>query len=69
MKRKPRINEKSITMFLFSVPATILYLIFFIYPVGAGIYYSLTNWNGLTNNFKYIGLKNYINALDRKSVV
>lgn len=63
MKRKPRINEKNITMFLFSVPATILYLIFFIYPVGAGIYYSLTNWNGLTNNFKYIGLKNYVNAL------
>lgn len=63
MKKKPRINEKSITMFLFSVPATILYLIFFIYPVGAGIYYSLTNWNGLTNNFKYIGLKNYVNAL------
>lgn len=63
MKKKPRINEKNITMFLFSVPATILYLIFFIYPVGAGIYYSLTNWNGLTNNFKYIGLKNYVNAL------
>lgn len=63
MKKKPRINEKNITMFLFSIPATILYLIFFIYPVGAGIYYSLTNWNGLTNNFKYIGLKNYVNAL------
>lgn len=50
-------------MFLFSAPATVLYLLFFIYPVGAGIYYSLTNWNGLTNNYEFTGLKNYINAL------
>lgn len=62
-KKKKMINEKSITMFLFSVPSTVLYLLFFIYPVGAGIYYSLTNWNGLTNDFKFIGLKNYVNAI------
>lgn len=62
MKKKKKLNERSITMFLFSVPATVLYLLFFIYPVGAGIYYSLTNWNGLTNNYEFIGLKNYINA-------
>lgn len=63
MKKKKKLNERSITMFLFSVPATVLYLLFFIYPVGAGIYYSLTDWNGLTNNYEFIGLKNYINAL------
>lgn len=63
MKRKKRINERSVTMFLFSIPSTVLYLLFFIYPIGAGIYYSLTNWNGLTNDFKFIGLKNYINAI------
>lgn len=50
-------------MFLFSTPATILYLLFFIYPVAAGIYYSLTNWNGLTNNYQFTGFKNYVNAL------
>jgi len=63
MKKKKIINERSVTMFLFSAPATVLYFLFFIYPVGAGIYYSLTNWNGLTNNYEFIGLKNYINAL------
>lgn len=50
-------------MFLFTVPATILYLMFFIYPVATGIYYSLTNWNGLTNDFVFVGIDNYINAL------
>lgn len=63
MKKKKTINERTVTMFLFSTPATILYLLFFIYPVAAGIYYSLTNWNGLTNNYQFTGFKNYVNAL------
>lgn len=63
MKRKKRINERSVTMFLFSIPSTVLYLLFFIYPIGAGIYYSLTNWNGLTSDFKFVGLKNYASAI------
>ena len=50
-------------MFAFSVPATVLYILFFIYPVGAGIYYSLTDWNGLTNNYHFIGIKNYVSVL------
>lgn len=61
-KKKRKLNERSITMFLFSAPSTLLYLMFFIYPVIVGMYYSLTNWNGLTNDFKFIGLTNYINA-------
>ncbi|MDF2611697.1 MAG: binding-protein-dependent transport system inner rane component [Lachnospiraceae bacterium] len=63
MKKRKWITERSITMFAFSVPATILYILFFIYPVGAGIYYSLTNWNGLTNNYHFVGIKNYVSAL------
>lgn len=62
-KKKKRMTKKSVTMFLFSVPATILYLLFFIYPVGAGIYYSLTNWNGLTADYKFVGIKNYVSAI------
>jgi len=63
MKNRKRITERSFTMLAFSVPATILYILFFIYPVGVGIYYSLTNWNGLTNHYKFVGLKNYVSAL------
>lgn len=63
MPNKKKINENSITMFLFSVPATILYIMFFIYPVLVGVYYSLTDWNGLTNKYKFVGFKNYISAL------
>lgn len=49
-------------MFLFTVPATVLYCIFFIYPIVIGIMYSFTDWNGLAKDFKFVGLANYIDA-------
>lgn len=53
-------------MFLFTVPATVLYFIFFIYPIAIGIMYSFTDWNGLAKDFKFIGLSNYIEAFTNK---
>lgn len=58
MKRK--VNwEREITYLCFVIPALILYILFFILPVGMGVYYSLTDWNGLSQNVTFIGLKNY----------
>lgn len=61
-EKKKKITEKSASMFLFTVPATILYCIFFIYPIVIGIVYSFTDWNGLSKDFKFVGLSNYIAA-------
>ena len=66
MKNKKKISRKSISMFLFTVPATVLYFIFFIYPIAIGIMYSFTDWNGLAKDFKFIGLSNYIEAFTNK---
>lgn len=63
MEKKKKINSKDITMFLFTVPGTLLYLVFFIYPILVGVYYSLTDWNGITKKFNFVGLKNYISIL------
>ncbi|WP_238715784.1 carbohydrate ABC transporter permease [Streptococcus suis] len=40
-----------------------LQLIFFFYPLFTSIYYSLTDWNGLTSDFKLIGIQNYLDIL------
>ncbi len=61
-RKKKKISKKSISMFLFTVPATVLYCIFFIYPIAIGIMYSFTDWNGLAKDFKFVGLANYIEA-------
>lgn len=58
MKRK--INwEREITYICFVAPALILYVLFFILPIGMGIGYSLTDWNGLSQNVNFTGIDNY----------
>lgn len=56
--KKNKLND--ITYFLFSFPCTIIYCIFFISPVFLGIYYSFTDWNGISKQYNFIGLKNFI---------
>ena len=48
---------------LFVIPALVLFVLFFIYPLINAVYYSLTNWNGVSDNLKFWGFKNYTKAL------
>ncbi|OAB34199.1 carbohydrate ABC transporter permease [Paenibacillus glacialis] len=48
---------------LFVLPALILFLMFFIYPIFSSIYYSLTSWNGVSDTVKFAGLTNFKKAL------
>jgi ABC-type sugar transport system permease subunit len=42
------------------VPAIVIFSIFFAYPVISSFYISLTKWNGLNPELKFIGLDNFI---------
>lgn len=53
-------RSRRLTFALFSLPGVLLYSIFFIYPVGLGVYYSMTDWNGITRDKNFIGLRNYL---------
>lgn len=61
-EKKKKMTEKSLSMFLFTIPATVLYCVFFIYPIIIGVLYSFTDWNGLSKDYEFIGLSNYITA-------
>lgn len=52
--------------FLFTVPAVLLYLIFFAFPVVSGLFYSLTDWNGISPTFQFVGLQNYLSVFRDK---
>ena len=56
MKNKKEISRKSISMFIFTVPATVLYCIFFIYPIAIGIMYSFTDWKDWQKILSLLGL-------------
>lgn len=44
---------------LFVLPALTIFAIFFIYPVASSFYISLTKWNGLSPELKFVGLDNF----------
>lgn len=58
-------RSRRTTFALFSIPGIFLYSLFFIYPVLMGVYYSLTDWNGIARNVNFIGLANYQKILFR----
>lgn len=57
---------KQSAYFLFTLPAVLLYIIFFAFPVISGLYYSLTDWNGISPAFHFVGLQNYANIFKDK---
>ena len=38
----------------------IIYAIFLLYPTFSGMFYSLTDWNGLNRDYSFIGLGNFV---------
>ena len=46
-------------LILMFLPMFIVYLIFTVYPVVQGIFYSFTDWDGFNSTFHWIGLANY----------
>lgn len=59
-------RTKKITFALFTLPGFTLYSVFFILPVIMGIYYSMTDWNGISRKFNIIGFENYSNVFRDK---
>ena len=57
--RKPRFNGDGITYFLITLPAFGLYSFFYVYSMILGFSHSLTDWDGLSRVYNYIGFANY----------
>lgn len=49
-------------LYLFPVPALIIYALFFVVPTLQTFQYSITNWDGYSPTFDYVGLKNFTRA-------
>ncbi|MFC4736854.1 carbohydrate ABC transporter permease [Bacillus daqingensis] len=60
--------KASKNIFLFLIPGFILYSIFFIFPTLSAFFYSFTNWDGISTDFEFIGVDNYIRAATNDSI-
>lgn len=61
--------KEKLTYILFTIPGVVLFSLFFIIPLLMGIYYSMTDWNGISQSFNFIGLKNYLNLFSDHRVL
>jgi raffinose/stachyose/melibiose transport system permease protein len=51
--------KKEIIFLLFLIPALLSHTLFIIFPFVKSLYYSLTNFDGLSTNYSFVGLENY----------
>lgn len=56
------------TIYLFFLPGLVLYSIFFLYPTVSALFYSFTDWDGLSDAYQFVGLGNYERALTGDTV-
>ena len=48
----------------FALPALVLFAFVVLVPSGRGVYYALTDWDGLSPDWAFVGLDNFIAMLD-----
>lgn len=51
------------TMYWFCVPAFVMYFVFWVLPVFQLFRYSFTNFNGVNQDYKFVGMKNYLSLI------
>ncbi|PMC39283.1 sugar ABC transporter permease [Bacillus sp. UMB0899] len=61
VKTKRKISSRTIAFYMMVLPAFFLFATFHTFPALQGIYYSFTNWNGISLDYDFVGFKNYIN--------
>lgn len=61
-----RIDE--LILLSFTVPALVIYIVFFVVPTLQSAQYSITNWDGFSNTFDYVGIHNFVRAVTSDSL-
>lgn len=55
-------GHKNLVLLAFVLPALAVFAIFKLFPSASGLYYSMTDWNGLNQTSQFVGFDNFISA-------
>ena len=58
-----RIRQAHPALYLFPLPALVLYVIFFAVPTLQAVQYAITDWDGFSPSYDNVGLSNFTNLL------
>lgn len=65
-RRSPtRVNP---VLYLFPLPAVVIIMFFLVLPTLQAFQYALTNWNGFSAAFDYVGMDNFVRAFTKDSL-
>jgi raffinose/stachyose/melibiose transport system permease protein len=68
-EKKKTIKRQNVVFYIMTVPAFVLFVVFHTFPALKGIYYSFTNWDGLSLSYNFVGLKNYFNLFKDANIL
>jgi raffinose/stachyose/melibiose transport system permease protein len=60
LARPRRRKHGGLSPWLFALPALAVYVVFLVYPSITSLFFSLTDWDGLSASYNIIGLQNYV---------
>lgn len=66
MKRK---MKKELVDFSFLIPVLFFFGFSIIIPLVSGLYISLTDWNGVSREMNFVGLRNFINIFSNSDII
>ena len=66
-RRRSGPRTRWLTIALFVLPALTLYAVFVLLPIVQAMHYSLFKWNGLTPLTDFVGLENYVTAVNSRT--
>jgi ABC-type sugar transport system permease subunit len=68
-RRRRRRAGGGLSPWLFALPALAVYTVFLVYPSITSLFFSLTDWDGLSPSYNIIGLQNYVDMVDDPVII
>jgi len=61
-------KKDNLTLYLFTLPGVFLFIFLFLVPAIMAFYYSFTDWNGISSEYNFIGIDNFIKMFTDRRV-
>lgn len=69
MKKRRLQNKRNVSYMPLLIVALILYTVFFVIPAVYSFYFSLTDWNGYSLEYHFVGMQNFIKVFQNKDLL
>lgn len=67
--RRKKTQHGGLIAWTFALPALIVYVVFLVYPALSSLWFSFTDWDGLSATYNVVGIDNYVDMVDDPVVI